>query len=41
MNSVKPVYQAVITVAGLGARMLPAIKAIPKELLPNLWQTYN
>ena len=34
MNSVKPVYKAVIPVAGLGTRMLPATKAIPKELLP-------
>jgi len=34
MNSVKPVFKAVIPVAGLGTRMLPATKAIPKELLP-------
>jgi UTP--glucose-1-phosphate uridylyltransferase len=34
MYSVKPVYKAVIPVAGLGTRMLPATKAIPKELLP-------
>jgi UTP--glucose-1-phosphate uridylyltransferase len=34
MNLVKPVYKAVIPVAGLGTRMLPATKAIPKELLP-------
>ena len=34
MKSVKPVYKAVIPVAGLGTRMLPATKAIPKELLP-------
>ena len=34
MNSVKPVHKAVIPVAGLGTRMLPATKAIPKELLP-------
>ena len=34
MNSVKPVRKAIIPVAGLGTRMLPATKAIPKELLP-------
>ena len=34
MNSVKAVYKAVVPVAGLGTRMLPATKAIPKELLP-------
>ena len=34
MNYVKPVYKAVIPVAGLGTRMLLATKAIPKELLP-------
>jgi UTP--glucose-1-phosphate uridylyltransferase len=28
------VYKAVIPVAGLGTRMLPATKAIPKEMLP-------
>jgi UTP--glucose-1-phosphate uridylyltransferase len=34
MNTVKPVRKAIIPVAGLGTRMLPATKAIPKELLP-------
>ena len=34
MNSVKPVYKAIIPVAGLGTRMLSATKAILKELLP-------
>ena len=34
MNSVRPVRKAIIPVAGLGTRMLPATKAIPKELLP-------
>lgn len=28
------VRKAVIPVAGLGTRMLPATKAIPKEMLP-------
>jgi UTP--glucose-1-phosphate uridylyltransferase len=31
---VKPIKKAVIPVAGLGTRMLPATKAIPRELLP-------
>ena len=31
---VKPIKKTVIRVAGLGTRMLPATKAIPKELLP-------
>ena len=30
-----PVNKAVIPVAGLGTRMLPATKAIPKVLLPT------
>jgi UTP--glucose-1-phosphate uridylyltransferase len=34
MNFIKSVRKAVIPVAGLGIRMLPATKAIPKELLP-------
>lgn len=33
MASVIPIKKAVIPVAGLGTRMLPATKAIPKELL--------
>lgn len=32
--SVQPIRKAIIPVAGLGTRMLPATKAIPKELLP-------
>ena len=31
---IKPIKKAVIPVAGLGTHMLPATKAIPKELLP-------
>jgi len=33
MNYVKPVSKTVIPLAGLGTGMLPAAKAIPKELL--------
>lgn len=33
-NAVAKVTKAVIPVAGLGTRMLPATKAIPKEMLP-------
>lgn len=32
--SVKPVRKAVLPVAGLGTRLLPATKAVPKEMLP-------
>ncbi|MDE3137232.1 MAG: NTP transferase domain-containing protein, partial [Acidobacteriota bacterium] len=32
----KPVRKAVLPVAGLGTRMLPATKAVPKEMLPLL-----
>ncbi|MGF1701415.1 UTP--glucose-1-phosphate uridylyltransferase GalU [Photobacterium makurazakiensis] len=34
MSKDSPVRKAVIPVAGLGTRMLPATKAIPKEMLP-------
>lgn len=34
MNTRRPVRKAVIPVAGLGTRFLPATKAIPKEMLP-------
>lgn len=33
-NQLTPIRKAVIPVAGLGTRMLPATKAIPKEMLP-------
>ncbi|MGP1954333.1 MAG: UTP--glucose-1-phosphate uridylyltransferase, partial [Arsenophonus sp. NC-QC1-MAG3] len=33
-KATKKVSKAVIPVAGLGTRMLPATKAIPKEMLP-------
>lgn len=33
-NTLKPVRTAVFPVAGFGTRMLPATKAVPKELLP-------
>ena len=36
MSSRKPIRKAVFPVAGLGTRFLPATKAIPKELLPNV-----
>ncbi|WP_240222206.1 UTP--glucose-1-phosphate uridylyltransferase GalU [Rheinheimera hassiensis] len=34
MKNINTVLKAVIPVAGLGTRMLPATKAIPKEMLP-------
>lgn len=34
MKKIKPIKKAVIPVAGLGTRTLPATKAIPKEMLP-------
>ncbi|HHC74139.1 MAG TPA: UTP--glucose-1-phosphate uridylyltransferase, partial [Thiothrix sp.] len=34
MSTSKHIRKAVIPVAGLGTRMLPATKAIPKEMLP-------
>ena len=36
MTSSKAITKAVIPAAGLGTRMLPAAKAVPKELLPVL-----
>lgn len=34
MHNIKKLTKAIIPVARLGTRMLPATKAIPKELLP-------
>ncbi|MGB9880425.1 MAG: sugar phosphate nucleotidyltransferase, partial [Anaerolineae bacterium] len=34
MQKVQDVYKAVIPVGGLGTRLLPATKVLPKELLP-------
>jgi len=34
MSTSKPVRKAVLPVAGLGTRFLPATKAVPKEMLP-------
>lgn len=34
MSAPKPVRKAVLPVAGLGTRFLPATKAVPKEMLP-------
>jgi UTP--glucose-1-phosphate uridylyltransferase len=34
MAKIKPVKKAIIPVAGLGTRTLPATKAVPKEMLP-------
>ena len=34
MDSINPRYKAIIPVAGLVTCMLPAIKVIPKDLLP-------
>ncbi len=36
LNQMKKVKKIIIPVAGLGTRMLPATKAIPKEMLPIL-----
>ena len=35
------INKAVIPVAGLGTRMLPATKAIPKEMLPIVDKPLN
>ena len=34
MTTIKPVRKAVFPVAGMGTRVLPATKAVPKEMLP-------
>ena len=34
MSALKPLKKAVLPVAGLGTRFLPATKAMPKEMLP-------
>ncbi|HXM00384.1 MAG TPA: sugar phosphate nucleotidyltransferase, partial [Rhizomicrobium sp.] len=34
MSKIPPVRKAVLPVAGMGTRFLPATKAVPKEMLP-------
>ena len=36
MSVTKPVRKAVFPVAGMGTRFLPATKAVPKEMLPEV-----
>ena len=35
------VRKAIVPLAGLNLRMLPASKVIPKEMFPRCWKTHH